>query len=91
MSIDVHHDSAAHVFVALVDGERCFLDYGLSGTEMTIHHTEVPSAVGGRGIAGELMRAALATARAEGWKVVPACSYARVFIDRHAEYADLLA
>lgn len=91
MSIDVQHDGAAHVFVAVVDGERCVLEYDLSGSTMTITHTGVPAAVGGRGIAADLMRSAFETARAQGWKVIPACSYARVFIERHAEYADLLA
>ncbi len=91
MSIDVQHDRAAGVFSAVVDGARCVLEYRLAGTIMTITHTGVPEAVGGRGIAGELMRAALAAARAEGWKIIPACSYARQYFDRHADQADLLA
>ena len=43
---------------------------------MAIVHTEVPPAVAGRGIAGELVRSALEFARAQGWKVRPLCSYA---------------
>jgi predicted GNAT family acetyltransferase len=31
------------------------------------------------------------TARSEGWKVVPACSYAAAWMQRHPDYADLLA
>ncbi|HNR92482.1 MAG TPA: GNAT family N-acetyltransferase [Dokdonella sp.] len=91
MSIEVNHDRAAQAFVASVDGHRCAIDYALSGKTMTITHTRVPEAVGGRGIAADLTRAALAAVRAEGWKVVPACSYVSSFIERHAEYADLLA
>ena len=30
-------------------------------------------------------------ARVNGWKVVPACSYASVYITKHPEYADLVA
>jgi predicted GNAT family acetyltransferase len=45
--------------------------------------------VGGRGIASALVQAAMDAARAEGWKVVPACSYASVWITRHPEYQDL--
>jgi predicted GNAT family acetyltransferase len=51
----------------------------------------VPAEVGGRGIAAALVEAAVNTARAEGWKVVPACSYAAVWMRRHPAYQDLLA
>lgn len=90
MALDIRHDAASQVFTAVVDGHRCVLEYRLDGRTMTITHTGVPDAVGGRGIAGELTRFALATARREGWTVVPACSYAREFFARHAEFADLL-
>jgi predicted GNAT family acetyltransferase len=33
---------------------------------------------------------ALETARANGWKVVPMCSYAVAYLRRHPEYNDLL-
>lgn len=91
MSLDIRHERSEQVFVANVDGHRCVLEYELAADTITITHTGVPEAVGGRGIAGDLTRFALATARELGWKVVPACSYARLFFDRHPEYADLLA
>ena len=91
MELDIHHDRANGVFSARVDGSHCELDYRLDGSTMTITHTGVPPEVGGRGIAGQLTRHALGVARAEGWKVVPACSYAREFFQRNAGYADLLA
>jgi predicted GNAT family acetyltransferase len=91
MSYDVRHLAAAHRFETEVDGYACELDYNLGNGVMTITHTGVPSEVGGRGIAGELVRAAFETARSEGWKVVPACSYARAWIERHPDYSALLA
>ena len=91
MALDIRHLAAAHRFEVTVDGFVCELDYQLHGQVMTIIHTGVPSEVGGRGIAGELVRAALETARREGWKVVPACSYAQVWMERHPEFADLRA
>lgn len=91
MSPIIQHDRGAQRFTTQVDGARCELDYTLAAAVMTITHTGVPAAVGGRGIAAALVQEAFATARSEGWKVVPACSYAAVWLERHAEYRDLLA
>ena len=91
MSYDIRHLAAAHRFKTTVDGYTCELDYSLQNNVMTITHTGVPAEVGGRGIAGELARTALDMARKEGWTVVPACSYVRVWMERHPEYAALRA
>ena len=86
----VAHDAAAHRFSVVVDGHPAVLDYLRHGDAMVITHTGVPGAIGGRGIAAWLTRAALAHARAAGLKVIPECSYAVAFMQRHGEYADLL-
>ncbi len=86
----VAHDAAAHRFTLAVDGHQAVLDYLQRDGAMIITHTGVPNAIGGRGIAALLTRAALAHARAGGLKVVPECSYAATFMQRHGEYADLL-
>jgi len=91
MGLDIRHLAAAHRFETTVDGVVCELDYHLEGGVMTITHTGVPEQVGGRGIAGELVRTAVETARREGWKIVPACSYAQVWMQRHPEFNDLRA
>lgn len=91
MSIDITHEPAAQRFVALVEGQECVIDYRLSGTTMTITHTGVPASLGGRGIASELARFALEEAKAQGWRVVPACSYVSAWIEKHPEYQGLLA
>jgi uncharacterized protein len=90
MAYDIHHLAAAHRFETQVDGVTCELDYYVRDGVMTITHTGVPSEVGGRGIAGELVRTAFEAARSAGWKVVPACSYARAWIERHPDYSSLL-
>ena len=86
MSLQIAHDSQRHRFSVEVDRLQCELDYRLAGSVMTITHTGVPERVAGRGIAGQLMRAALNAARDEGWRVVPACSYATEFMSKHAEF-----
>lgn len=91
MSFDITHERHAHRFATLVEGRECVLDYQLAGQQMTITHTGVPDDVGGRGIASALTREAMDVARAESWKVTPACSYAASWMKRHDEYHDLLA
>ena len=89
--MDVTHDASGRRFSTIADGHACEVDYRLADGVMTITHTGVPSAVGGRGVAGALTRAALEHARAEGWKVVPACSYAISWMNKHPEFDDLRA
>ncbi len=84
----VDHDAREHRFTTEVDGRRAVLEYQLADTVMTITHTAVPSAIGGRGIAAELMRAALNAARVGGWTVNPACSYAAAYMRRHPDAAE---
>jgi uncharacterized protein len=81
--VQVTHDTTAHRFTSEVDGEHAVLDYQLAAGVMTITHTRVPRPIEGRGIAGELMREALSAARSNGWQVVPACSYAAAYIEKH--------
>lgn len=89
--MDIVHDATSRQFHTDVEDHRGVIDYRLRNGVMTITHTGVPQAIGGRGIAAELTRFALETARAEGWKVVPVCSYAAAYIRRHPEFGDLLA
>ena len=86
----IHHNEAAHRFEWTVDGQLCVLDYTLTGTVAAYTHTGVPDAVGGRGIAADLVRTGLDTARARGWQVRSLCSYVDAFIQRHPGYQDLL-
>lgn len=89
--ITVRHNTAEHRFEAEVDGHLSVADYEIRGTDMIMTHTFTPPEARGRGIAEKLVRAALEHARSERLRVVPACSYVRVFIERHAEFQPLLA
>lgn len=90
-SVEVVHNPSRNRFEAVVDGELCRLDYRLHEGVMIIHHTEVPAALGGRGLGGRLVAAALDYARAHALKVRPTCSYAREWMNRHPQSLDLLA
>jgi uncharacterized protein len=77
-------------FEATVEGQRCVCQYRIYGRVMMLTHTGVPPALRGRGIAAQLVQAALDFARSQGLKVRPDCSYAEVYMQRHPHTLDLL-
>ena len=91
MNVAVTHNEARQRFEATVDGHLCVADYQLRGDVLWMTHTGVPTAVGGRGIAAELVRVALAWAGENSYRVVPSCSYVEVYMRRHPETRHLLA
>ena len=90
-SPEVHHDPVARRFTAHVEGLEAEVTYYYDGDVMVINHTGVPRPIEGRGIASALVRAAFEFARDAGAKVRPACSYAATWIEKHHQYAHLLA
>lgn len=78
-------------FELRLDDQVVFADYRRQVGGLTITHVYAPPALRGSGAAGRLMRGLLELARAEGLKVTPVCPYARLWMDRHPEFADLLA
>ena len=88
---NLRHNPAASRYEIEIDGHLSVAEYVLDGPRMILTHTLVPPELRGRGIAEKLVRAALEDARTRSRKVVPQCAYVAKFIERHAEYRDLLA
>ena len=88
---EILHEVPEQRFVTQAEGHAARVDYIEDEGRLTITHTIVPSEIGGRGIAGELVRAALAYARDAGLKVDPQCSYADAWMRRHPEFDVLRA
>ena len=91
MAFQIEHDRSGSRFVTHVDKRLCVADYRVDGRVMTMHHTYVPPALEGRGIAATLVGAALTHARDQGLLVRPTCSYVARYMQRHPETLDLLA
>ena len=90
-TLDVRHNETASRFETTVDGLLSVASYHLDGNVMRMYHTEVPAALEGRGIAGQLVRAAFAHATANALSIDPRCSYVRAYMQRHPETHVLLA
>jgi len=74
-----------------VGGELAgFVQYTRRGDVITLVHTEVDDRFQGAGLAGQLARFSLDTAREQQWNVLPSCPYIRSWIERHPGYVDLV-
>jgi predicted GNAT family acetyltransferase len=87
----VRHNEAASRFEVAAGGHLGVAEYERRGREMVLTHTFVPVELRGRGLAEQLVRAALAHAAAAQLRVVPVCSYVAKFIATHPEFRPLLA
>jgi predicted GNAT family acetyltransferase len=87
----VRNNPARNRYELEVDGHLAVAMYSLAPGVITFVHTEVPAALGGRGIGTTLARGALEDVRRQGLKVVVRCSFIRSFMTKHPEFNDLLA
>jgi len=85
------HQPQASRFETWIDGQVALCGYRLQCQLLILHHTEVPHAFEGQGIAAALVKTTLNWAREQGFKVRPSCSYVAAYMQRHPETQDLLA
>jgi predicted GNAT family acetyltransferase len=81
--VAVHDRREANRFETVVGGQVAYLSYERRPDAIVFLHTEVPESLRGRGIAARLAKAAVASARAEGLRVVAVCQYVRAYLRRH--------
>lgn len=86
----VENNAARNRFEVTIGDAVAFADYKVLASGILFSHTEVPPALGGRGIAKTLVRAGLKYARDNGLKVMPVCPFFAKYIAEHAEEHDIL-
>ena len=82
---EVMHDEKRMQFLIEVDGYKAHLDYKKVDGGIDIRHTIVPKEIGGRGIAGRLVKAAYDYTVDHGLDFVATCSYAVKWLEKHEE------
>ena len=87
---DVTDDLEHHRFTYVEDGHEAQLVYRARDNRLILIHTEVPEALGGRGIGGRLVRAAVERAARTGETVAPWCPYARKWLSDHEDVASTI-
>lgn len=90
-SIEIRDNAGSGRYEVSVDGQLAgFLEYSVDGQRVTMPHTVVDEAFGGRGLAGLMAHRALEDAAAAGRTVIPSCPFVADYITRHPEYAHLV-
>ena len=87
---EVVNNKPHHRYELAVDGHVAASYYKLADGIITFIHTEVPPELGGKGVGSKLIRGALDQVRTDGLKVIAQCPFVKAFIEKHADYADLL-
>ena len=84
---DVVDRPAEQRFVIEADRYEAELVYRVRDGVMVIVHTGVPEELGGRGLGGQLVAAAIDRAVADGLSVRPDCPFARGWLSTHPDVA----
>jgi uncharacterized protein len=87
----VSHNAAEHRFEASTDYGVATLRYFRRGDALDLVHTAVPQEAEGQGVGSALAHAALEHARTSGLKVIASCPFVHGYLQKHKEYADLVA
>ncbi|MGV3001399.1 GNAT family N-acetyltransferase [Vibrio sp.] len=86
-----HDQSKQRYEVEVIANYWAHLDYLQHNDVLTITHTFVPDELRGQGCGKILMETVLADIDSHNLKVRPVCSYAVVYLERHAKWQHLLA
>jgi len=88
--LNVEHDESGSRFVVKLQGFEATLMYRRDGKTLDFYHTYVPEVFRGRGVAEQLCKTGFEYAKANGFTVIPSCSYiSEAYLKRHKEYQPL--
>ncbi len=68
-----------------VEGHVAVADYQLNGTTLSIVRVFVPDELRGKGVAAQVMAGVVDDATASGLAIIPVCSYAVAYLQRHPQ------
>lgn len=77
-------------FVIKVAGKEVYVEFEMKDDKMDLDHTYTHPELRGKGLAAQVVRAALEYAKENNMKVIPTCSYVRSFISKNDKYKELV-
>ncbi len=83
----IHDNQAGSRFEIRAGGQLAELVYRANGGRLVLVHTGVPPELGGQGLGGRLVTAAVGRAARDGLTIVPLCPFARGWLEGHPDVA----
>lgn len=90
MKEKVIHNKAKSQFIIVIDGKESLVDYFIDKKKMNLYHTYTHPDLRGKGLAAQVVKAALEYAEKNNLKVVDGCSYVQSFISKNKKYKALV-
>lgn len=88
-TLEIINNASENRFEVWSNGLGSKLDYIEDKDTFAITHVGVHPDLRGQGIAGKLVQFAMEYAKSKSLRVIPICSYAVAWIQRHEEYKEL--
>lgn len=90
MEEKVIHEKENERFVIYLEGNEVYVEYTPGKKLLNLNHTYTNPALRGKGLAAQVVRAALEYSKENNLKVIPTCSYVQSFLAKHNEYKELV-
>ena len=91
LQVELRDNPAESRYEVLVDGAVVGVcEYNRRDGRIDLLHTEIDDRFEGHGLASKLIKFALDDARHSATPVMPYCKFVRAYLDKHAEYRDLV-
>ena len=88
--MEVTHDASTQEFYVETPDGKALLHYEREGAVLNFHHTFVPPALRGKGIAEEIVRSGFEYAEKNHLKVIPSCPYVARLVMKNANWKKLV-
>lgn len=87
---EIVDNPALRRFELVEDGHTAFLIYERLGDSIRLVHTEVPSALRGKGVGSKLVAATLRWAEQNNLRVIPLCPFVIEYLKAHTEHLQIV-
>ena len=91
-SLELSLNETAQHYEAKLEGKViAFIEYRDTSSVRSLTHTKVNPDLEGQGIGSQLVKFALEEIKSSGSSLVPMCPFVAAYVQRHREYAELVA